>query len=385
MLYAMVVVLLASFLATPALAGHTQIHRSQQCASRGEVRMALSLAGEIANYAMERYELDTLIGGHALDRVPNQLYGYLRWKFGGPTAICNQYITHGLEPLREGFAEEAVVALLGVDLPNDAGQAHMVLPEWVVQYLQRAGTRVTALLTASGLPAPVATAIAEQVKGLSGKAPRPIRLAIPQTWDLDSRFVETMLAAYKVQFPSATPEVRSTAARPALPTATGTNPPSPWSGSMAAPGMAPAGALWSAAPSPGTPDDRLAELEARVAALEARLDQGGRDALPVALQGYESVHLDANASGDNRLRVAVNGRHMAEYDARVEARLDPFLKPGVVNAVTMTFERATTGTYLNVLAKSPGSPLWTEVLKFSPAKNRLGKDLELPFVGTKTR
>jgi hypothetical protein len=141
---------LVSLLAQPVWAGYNQSHRGQQCQHRGDVRMTQSLAQGVTSYALERYELDPWVSGEALDKVPTQLFGFWMWEFGSASASCVKYVTAGYEHFRATYVDEAAAALLGVELPNDAGQPYLLLPEWAVEYLQRAGSDVTALLTEGG-------------------------------------------------------------------------------------------------------------------------------------------------------------------------------------------------------------------------------------------
>lgn len=133
----------------------------------------------------------------------------------------------------------------------------------------------------------------------------------------------------------------------------------------------------------GLLDDRLAIMERRISALEAGLAEGSGQSLSSAAQGYESGYLEVQASEDNRLQVMINGRQTVGNEAQVGMRLDPVLKARVVNAITFTFERSVPGAYVHLVDKAPGSSDWTEILRFSPARQQVEKEVMIPFVGSK--
>lgn len=115
---------------------------------------------------------------------------------------------------------------------------------------------------------------------------------------------------------------------------------------------------------------------------DERVAQAGGQPKPVTT-GYQSVHMDAWPDG-SRLRVKVNGLLVGVYDQTVSILLDPFLKPGSVNTVIFTFDRAPKGGYGVILkVQVLGSEQWVEVLKFSPSQGRLEDSFEVPFVGAK--
>jgi len=94
--------------------------------------------------------------------------------------------------------------------------------------------------------------------------------------------------------------------------------------------------------------------------------------------GYASVSLEGWPS-NNRLRVKVNGLQVGAYDRHVSISVDPFLKPGVVNIVVLTFTSPKGEVYLS--AKVPGSDQWTRILQFAASQDILEDTFEVPFVG----
>jgi hypothetical protein len=376
---------LVSLLTQPVWAGHNQSHRGQQCQHCGDVRMTQSLAQGVTSYALECYELDPWVSGEALDQVPTQLFGFWMWKFGSASASCAQYVTAGYEHFRTTYVDEAAAALLGVELPNDAGQPYLILPEWVVASLQRAGSDVTALLTARGVPTPVAATGTAQVKELGSTTRRRMQLTIPQSWDMDRRFVQLLLKARKHRATAPTPAVQQITTQTSTLPAWGTRSSLLSQGDTLSASTLPTGSLPAMASIQGLLDDRLATMERRISALEARLAEGSGQSLNLDDQRYESVFLEVQASVDNRLQVMINGRPAVGYDAQVRMHLDPLLKAGALNAITFTFEQPIPGAYVHLVAKAPESPDWTEVLRFSPRREQLEKEVKVTFVGGKER
>ncbi len=124
---------------------------------------------------------------------------------------------------------------------------------------------------------------------------------------------------------------------------------------------------------------QVAEIKGKDKGKERPPDTGGAQAVgqtaPVTT-GYESVQMEAWPS-ENRLRLKVNGLLVGAYDTHVRVYLDPFLKPGFVNNLVLTFDRPPKEKYgVKLTVKAPGSDRWVEVLSFIPT-------FEVPFVGAK--
>jgi len=148
-------------------------------------------------------------------------------------------------------------------------------------------------------------------------------------------------------------------------------------------------------------DEKVAEANENVKAVEASAEQFGKQVAQIkekpsdkrgaqagaqptpVTAGYESVHMDAWPDG-SRFRVKVNGVLVGVYDQSVSIYLDPFLKPGSVNALTFTFDRVPKGGYGVILkVRVLGSQGLVEVFKFTPSAQKLEDTFEVPFVGAK--
>jgi hypothetical protein len=195
---------------------------------------------------------------------------------------------------------------------------------------------------------------------------------------MDRRFVQLLIEACKHRATAPTPAAQQITTQTSMVSAWGTRSSPLSQGDTLSARTPPADGLPANGSTQGLLDDRLAMIERWISALEARLHVGSGQSVSPAAQGYESVHLEVQASEDNRLQVMINGRQAVGYDAQVRMHLGPFLKAGVVNAITFTFERPVPGAYVHLVAKAPDSPDWTEVLRFSPRREHLEKRSRCP-------
>jgi hypothetical protein len=123
--------------------------RAAKCVTNGDAKVSKSIAKKVVKHAMKKYEIDDLVNDESRKKARKQVYAFLKWKLGNPSAICAQYVTAGQKHFNKAYRDEAAAALLGFNLPNEkAGRATFQLPPELVDFwimtekLQNAGKAI---------------------------------------------------------------------------------------------------------------------------------------------------------------------------------------------------------------------------------------------------
>lgn len=96
--------------------------RSVECA-KGDTKVVRKIVSNTIKHAKERFKLTGgLVNDTDTKRAQKEMYDFLNWKIGSPSAVCGQYITAGQKHFNKGYSDEAAAALLGMELPG-AGRA----------------------------------------------------------------------------------------------------------------------------------------------------------------------------------------------------------------------------------------------------------------------
>lgn len=141
--------------------------RSAECA-KGDTKVVRKIVNGTIKHAKEKYKLASPVVNDADTKgTEKEMYDFLNWKIGSPSAVCGQYITAGQKHFNRGYSDEAAASLLGMELPG-SGQAKFKLPKRISDQLkaqikscadQVAGTVAG---KAPGSPAPASPAPASQ-------------------------------------------------------------------------------------------------------------------------------------------------------------------------------------------------------------------------------
>lgn len=82
----------------------------------GDTRVVESIAGHVIIFARHRYGLDSVVTDpQQIKRATKEMYDFLSWKYGNPSAVTAQWISAGYRHF-DGHVAEAGMALLGTDL-----------------------------------------------------------------------------------------------------------------------------------------------------------------------------------------------------------------------------------------------------------------------------
>lgn len=144
--------------------------RSAECA-KGDTKAVRKIVGQTIKHAKERFKLTgALVDDTDTKRAEKELYDFLNWKIGSPSAVCGQYITAGQKHFNKGYSDEAAAALLGMELPG-AGRAEFKLPKKNSDEL-KARIKDCAKEIAAKAPADDATKDQPAGKGMEGFSER---------------------------------------------------------------------------------------------------------------------------------------------------------------------------------------------------------------------
>lgn len=108
--------------------------RAAECA-KGDTRQVKHIISRTIKHAKEKYNLtEELVEATDTKHAEKEMYDFLNWRMGSPSAVCGQYTTAGQKHFDKGYSDEAAAALLGMDLPG-AGKS-LKLPKRVSAQLK---------------------------------------------------------------------------------------------------------------------------------------------------------------------------------------------------------------------------------------------------------
>lgn len=175
------------------------LRRARQCASE-EIRTVRRIAARTANHALRRYELKGLVEPADLERSRREMYDFLKWKMGGTTAVCAQFVTAGQSHFNKTYRDEAAAMMLR--LVNFAGQQpELDVPDWMISYLRLSmetltGTSVRRFLSEElgyGQPLPLDLMVEKVMDVFENQAKRGLKAFIPKSYDVPDRVVRNAI------------------------------------------------------------------------------------------------------------------------------------------------------------------------------------------------
>lgn len=184
-----------------AFAGKTE--RAAKCVTKGDAKVSKRIAKKMVAHAIKKYEIADLVGDEeAIKKARKEVYGFLKWKLGNPTAICGQYVTAGQKHFNKAYGDEAAAALMGFDLPNEkAGHSQFYLPPQLVE-LRLAVLKTVVIPAAAkgleaayGIPAPIAEILLKAYAEEEAKVLKRLGFNIPQKYDFPNGLLQTAIDA----------------------------------------------------------------------------------------------------------------------------------------------------------------------------------------------
>jgi hypothetical protein len=179
--------LIVGISAEPVQAGTSE--RAAKCATKGDSKTSKSIAKKVVNHAIKQYDLGDLTDDTTQKAARKEVYEFLKWKLGNPSAICAQYVTAGQKHFNKAYADEAAAALVGFNLPNEkAGRATFQLPPeivdlWVMtEKLKNAG-KAYLLQGFLGIPSGLSRQVLNEITEQKAKVIKRLGFNIPKKYD----------------------------------------------------------------------------------------------------------------------------------------------------------------------------------------------------------
>ena len=179
-------------------------NRLESVAKAGDAHMAMSAAGHATLYAIQRFHLESLnFSQDDISRAQKDVYEFLKWKLGSPSAIAAQFIAAGYQHFDRSYSDEAAAALLGTDLPSEAHGSKVTFSVDFTQHLkmkadqlQGASAAAVAVMleTEFGPLGAIGFEIANQLvsNGVDVAIPR-VDFDMPKSWDIANSLVNSMI------------------------------------------------------------------------------------------------------------------------------------------------------------------------------------------------
>jgi hypothetical protein len=109
--------------------------RSAECA-KGDTKVVRKIARETVEHGKAKFKISSnLFDAADVKRAEKEMYDFLNWKIGSPSAVCAQYITGGQKHFDKGYSDEGAAALMGLELPG-AGRSQFRLPQQISDLLK---------------------------------------------------------------------------------------------------------------------------------------------------------------------------------------------------------------------------------------------------------
>jgi hypothetical protein len=183
---------------SPAYGKDSKESRALKCATKGDSKVGKGIAKGVVKHAVERFAIADLVDEEKSKKANKEVYEFLKWKLGSPTAICAQYVTAGQKHFNNGYSDEAAAALLGTQLPGD-NSVEMKLPARFTKVLQQAvdvqgAAASTYLMVTYGIPPMVSDIVIGKLTGAANKSIGRLGFNMPKDWDIDNKLVDGLIA-----------------------------------------------------------------------------------------------------------------------------------------------------------------------------------------------
>jgi hypothetical protein len=175
--------------------------RSVDAALTGDTKTMKKIVAHTVSYALDRYNLKGKVTKADIERARDELYEFLQWKLGNPTAVAAQYATAGYAHFDKAYSDEAGAALLGFELPKEkGGQAEFIIPPALLQLrlaIQKAAIPIAsqALQQTYGIPTFISSMVLNAYVETEAKMLRRVGINIPHEYDFPNGLIRMALDA----------------------------------------------------------------------------------------------------------------------------------------------------------------------------------------------
>jgi hypothetical protein len=163
--------------------------RSRDVVMKGDSHMSKAVSTHVVKYAIQRFRLDSYVTPADIARAENEMYSFLKWKLGNPTAIAGQFVTAGYQHFDRAFSYEAAVALVGSSLPQET-KPEFAIPKDDVDKLkadaQKDGSRLEVYLQKKyQIPPEYSDQVVQKLVEAAQGAVSHLGFNMPKSWAID--------------------------------------------------------------------------------------------------------------------------------------------------------------------------------------------------------
>jgi hypothetical protein len=172
--------------------------RAVESVTEGDAKKSKEIASHTVGYAIEHYDLKDLISKDDIDRARADVYDFMKWEVGSPSAIAAQYTTAGYKHFERRFGDEAAASLLDVNLPGEKGKPEITLPKTISAILKglvdSLGAQAASVMQSQyGIPPQVTAELVKIMSRGGKKAIDRLGFNMPKNWDIDNRIVKELI------------------------------------------------------------------------------------------------------------------------------------------------------------------------------------------------
>ncbi len=175
--------------------------RAVDAAVEGDTKTLHRIVDHTTAYAIDHYRIKDLVGKAEIDRAHDELYNFLKWKMGSPSAAAAQYTTAGYSHFEKAYGDEAAAALLGFELPREkGGRAEFIIPPVLIELrlaLQKAAVPMAAqaLQDTYGIPAFVSSMLLNAYVETEARALKRVGINLPHDYDFPNGLIQLTIEA----------------------------------------------------------------------------------------------------------------------------------------------------------------------------------------------
>lgn len=108
--------------------------RAARLLQDGDTEVCKSIAKHVVGYSIKKYGLDGVITDDQIRAARSEIYDFLKWKLGNPSAVAAQWVSAGYRHFDKAYSDEAGAAALGSGLPGPG--TNLVLPRQLSEWLK---------------------------------------------------------------------------------------------------------------------------------------------------------------------------------------------------------------------------------------------------------
>lgn len=175
--------------------------RAVDAAVEGDTKTLHRIVDHTTSYAIGHYGITDLVGKADVERAHDELYAFLKWKMGSPSAAAAQYTSAGYSHFEKAYGDEAAAALLGFELPREKGNhAEFIIPPVLIQLrlaVQKAAipAAAQALQETYGIPAFVSSMILNTYVEAEANALKRVGINLPHDYDFPNGLITLTIEA----------------------------------------------------------------------------------------------------------------------------------------------------------------------------------------------